>query len=129
MMDSILINVPVSSPLHPQANLPFLKGFLTQKGFKVKIFDTNIRFFNWMLSDYQFDIKKQLYIENPVALLDLYNKIEDALSKKCREYIDLTVDLRTISSLRNLCGLSNCTHGRFPKHPGRGRSRARRRHH
>ena len=94
--DSALITVPVSSPLHPQAGQPFLKGFLMQKGFRAKIFDTNVKFFNWMLKGHEFDIKDQAYIDNPAILLTLYNRIEEALAKKACKYRGLTVDLRTI---------------------------------
>ena len=99
--DSVLITVPVSSPLHPQAGQPFLKGFLMQKGFRTKIFDTNVKFFNWMLKDHEFDIKDQAYIDNPAILLTLYNRIEEALAKKGSKYRGLTVDLRTIGMDHN----------------------------
>ena len=95
-VDSVLINVPLSSPLHPQANLPFIKGFIKQNGFKIRSFDTNIVFFRWLLADSDYDIKDPVYMQNPVALLCLYNQIEEALAQKCKRYPDLSVDLRTI---------------------------------
>ena len=100
-LNSVLINVPLSSPLHPKANMPFLKGYITQKGFTSRVFDTNISFFHWMLKGYEFDIHDQIYIDNPVSLLALYNKIEDWLSEECKKYTGLRVDLRTIGFAYN----------------------------
>ncbi|UCB56969.1 MAG: radical SAM protein [Candidatus Omnitrophota bacterium] len=96
-LDSVLINVPISSPLHPQANLPFLKGFLKQNGFKTKIYDTNIKFLNWFLAEQSFNIKNMEYMKNPVELLKLYNDIEHVLYEKCKSYRNLTIGLRNIS--------------------------------
>ena len=96
-MDSILINVPVSSPLHPQANLPFLKAFLNDNEFDVKVFDTNIRFFKWMLEGSNVAIKNGDYNENPVKLLNIYSDIEEALYNKSNDYRNLRVGLRSIS--------------------------------
>ena len=76
-MDSILINVPLSSPLHIKANIIFLKSFIKENGFKIKAFDTNIHFFKWMLRDYDFNFHDHIYMDNPVKLLGLYNQIEE----------------------------------------------------
>ncbi len=100
-LDSVLLTVPLSSPLHPKASMPFLKGYITQKGFRSKIFDTNILFFNWMLKDQDFDIHNKKYIDNPVSLLGLYNQIEDSLTEACSAYRGLGVDLRTINFAYN----------------------------
>lgn len=100
-IESVLITVPVSSPLHPQAALPYLKGFLTQHGFRTKIIDSNIRFFRWLLEEYNISIDYQEYIGNPVSLLKTYNKIEQLLSEKTAQYKNLTIDLRTIGMHHN----------------------------
>jgi radical SAM superfamily enzyme YgiQ (UPF0313 family) len=100
-LDSVLINVPLSSPLHPKANMPFLKGYIAQKGYASRVFDTNISFFHWMLKGREFDIHDQSYIDNPVSLLALYNKIEDWLAEECKKYTGLRVDLRTIGFAYN----------------------------
>ncbi len=96
MSKSIIINVPLSSPLHPQANLPYLKGFLGDKGFGVDVYDTNIRFFHWLLGDdvYLFDGNECL--DNPVSLLIKYNELEDCLSEKTSLYSNLNINLRTM---------------------------------
>lgn len=96
-MDSVLINVPVSSPLHPQANLPYIKGFLAQNGFNSKIIDANIRFFNWMLRGTKIDVRDENYFKNPAEILSLYNDIERVLAEKSRKYRNLHLGLRNIS--------------------------------
>ena len=48
MIDSILVNTPVSSPLHPQANLPLLKGYLSAKKME-KAIGSFHRFGGWIL--------------------------------------------------------------------------------
>lgn len=96
MVDSILISVPVSSPLHPQASLPYLQGFLKQKGYNIKIYDTNIRFFKWFLSDNQLFSKNDEYINNPVKLLAYYSELEAAIYEKCSLYRNLIISLRSI---------------------------------
>ena len=102
MTHTVLVNVPVSSPLHPQANLSFLKGFLTQHGFDVRIYDTNIRFFRWMLGGEGLDLwDKKEYIENPCTLLSYYNHVEAILAEQGRKYPGLQVNLRTISMRHN----------------------------
>lgn len=50
-MDSVLITVPVSSPLHPQLALPCIHSFLKERGFAVKSIDSNIVFFRHILGD------------------------------------------------------------------------------
>lgn len=102
MIHSVLINVPVSSPLHPQANLPFLKGFLAQSGFSAHAFDTNSRFFRWILRDEAPDVwNRDEYISNPIALLSFYNRIEAILADRAREYRGLSITLRSLKMCQN----------------------------
>lgn len=96
-LDSVLLTVPLSSPLHPKANMPFLKGYLKQNGFKTRVFDSNIDFFTWMLKDYDYDLRDPKFIDNPVALLSFYSEVEGWLAKECEQYDGLHIDLRTIS--------------------------------
>lgn len=97
MLDSILINTPVSSPLHPQANLPILKGYLASEGFKTKIIDSNILFFHWFLGE---DILKDTIgniYKNPLEVLSFYDNIERQLFEKSKAYEGLYVSLRSLS--------------------------------
>ena len=96
MIDCALINTPLSSPLHAQANLPFLAGYLKQRGFTVRSFDTNIRFFRWFLAPRAFDCRELPFRQDPVRLLAFYNTMEEALAEACRPYRGLHVDLRSV---------------------------------
>ena len=60
-IDTLLVNVPIRSPLHPKANLPFLKGYLGQHGYKIKAVDSNISFFRWFLDHETCGVKDPAY--------------------------------------------------------------------
>jgi radical SAM superfamily enzyme YgiQ (UPF0313 family) len=94
MLDSILINTPVSSPLHPQANLPLLKGYLGSHGFNTKIIDSNILFYHWFLGENPFNITMEDALENPLTVLSVYDGIETKLWEKSQQYEGLSVGLR-----------------------------------
>lgn len=99
-MDSILINVPVNSPLHPQANLPLLKGYLKSHDFDVKIIDTNILFFYYFLglkdgSEFRLSIEE--CFENPINILSFYSNIEKKLWEKNKGFEGLDVGLRYLN--------------------------------
>jgi len=97
MLDSILVNPPVSSPLHPQLNLPLLSGYLKSHGYKSKVLDSNIRFFHRFLELKDFKIDPETYVENPLKLLDLYSDLEKQLWEKSQKFSGLQVGLRTLS--------------------------------
>lgn len=99
-VDSILINTPVSSPLHPQANLPLLKGYLSSRGFKVEAIDSNILFFHYLLgfkhgNEFRVDIER--FYENPIKILAFYSDIERRLWESGRRYEGLDVGLRFLN--------------------------------
>jgi len=93
-MDSILVSTPVSSPIHPQANLPLLKGYLVSRGYKTKVVDTNILFFHWFLGKKKCDITMEQLYRNPLSLLTFYDKIEKELWEKSKSYKGLSVGMR-----------------------------------
>ena len=97
MLDSILINTPVSSPIHPQANLPLLKNYLTDSGFKTKAIDSNILFYHWFLRKKDFRLTIDDVYENPLKILSFYNDIEKALWEKSKNYEGLEVGLRYLN--------------------------------
>lgn len=96
-LDSILATTPVSSPLHPQAALPLLKGYLGQRGFNVKVLDTNIKFYQWFLGSKPFNLTAEDLYENPLSILSQYNEIERMLWEKSQEWDELAVGLRYLS--------------------------------
>lgn len=97
MTDSILINTPVSSPLHPQANLPLLKRYLGDHGFSSRLIDSNIMFYHWFLGKNYFDLSIDEFYENPLSILSEYNNIEEKLWEKSQKYEGLQVGLRYLS--------------------------------
>lgn len=97
MYDSILINTPVSSPLHPQLNLPLLKGFLGEHGFRSCVIDANVEFFREFLGDDAPSISRQQCEENPILLLGYYNDIERRLWEKSKAFEQLHVGLRSLA--------------------------------
>ncbi len=98
MIDSILVNTPVSSPLHPQANLPLLKGYLTANGFRSRIIDTNILFFHWFLGERDFRLSMEETYENPLKILSFYSSIEKKLFDKNKAYNGLDVGIRYLNN-------------------------------
>ncbi|MFA6431998.1 MAG: radical SAM protein, partial [Candidatus Margulisiibacteriota bacterium] len=97
MIDSILVNTPISSPLHPQANLPLLKGYLNTHGFKTKIIDSNILFYHYFLGftkGNEFKISMEQCFENPISILSFYNDIEKRLWEKSKKFSSLAIGLR-----------------------------------
>lgn len=100
MVDSILINTPVSSPLHPQANLPLLKGYLSSRGFKVKIIDSNILFFHHLLGfkeGNEFRVDMERFYKNPIDILSFYSGIEKRLWDSSRRFEGLDVGIRSLN--------------------------------
>ena len=97
MLDSILLNTPISSPLHPQANLPLLKGHLASKGFETKIIDSNILFFHWFLGENILRLAIDDIYKNPLEILSAYDNIENELWQKSKAYNGLHVGLRYLS--------------------------------
>lgn len=97
MPDSYLINTPVSSPIHPQANLPLLKGYLVKRGYDVKAVDTNILFYQWFLQEKDFQLDMSEVYENPLKILEYYNNIERKLRVKAEAYDGLDVGIRHLN--------------------------------
>jgi len=95
-MDSIVLTVPVSSPLHPQSILPCLQGFFNVTPFKMKTIDTNILFF-WHLLGQDYEITDlQKFAEDPIKVLKFYNETEDRLAEKSTVYDGCFVGLRNV---------------------------------
>lgn len=101
MYDSILVNTPVSSPLHAQLNLPLLKGYLAEHGFKSLVIDSNVEFFREFLSDSVRPVTREQAEENPISLLGYYNDIERVLLEKSRAFEGLHVGLRSLAMLHD----------------------------
>ncbi len=100
-MDSVLLTVPVSSPLHPQAILPCLEGFLKERGFSVKSIDSNIDFF-WHMLGNEYDISDlKRFSEDPVKVLTFYNKMEKDLAENSGSYKRCRVGLRSLKLAYN----------------------------
>jgi len=97
MLDSILVNTPVSSPLHPQANLPLLKAHLSANGFKTRIIDSNIRFFHWFLGEKGFGITMEEVYQNPIKILSIYGDLQKKLWEKSQAFEGLDVGLRNLN--------------------------------
>lgn len=102
-LDSILVNVPVTSPLHPQLNLCLLKAYLKEEGYKTKIYDTSILFYHWFLGEsakkYKLSIEE--CFENPIKMLGYYNDIQKELFQKSKSYDGLSVALRSLGMKYN----------------------------
>jgi hypothetical protein len=96
MPDTILINPPVSSPLHPQLNLPLLKGYLKEYGYDAKVIDSNVRFFSYFLGE-DVSIKLEECLKNPISILGFYSDLENKLWQKSKAYDGLHVGLRSLS--------------------------------
>ncbi|MBP98413.1 hypothetical protein CMK18_20890 [Candidatus Poribacteria bacterium] len=96
-MDSILINTPISSPLHPQANLPLLKKYILSKGFKTKIIDSNIMFYHWFLGGNPFNLTDKEDFSSPIQILSVYDNIAQKLHEKSQNYEGLSVGLRHLN--------------------------------
>jgi radical SAM superfamily enzyme YgiQ (UPF0313 family) len=99
-LDSILINTPVSSPLHPQANLPLLKSYLAGHGFNAKVIDSNILFYHHFLgfkSGNEFRLSIDECFENPIRILSFYSDIEKMLWEKSQKYDGLDIGLRYVN--------------------------------
>lgn len=96
MVDTILFNTPVSSPLHPQLNLPLLKGFLEGHGYSVRVIDSNIEFFHSFLGEIP-RLSAERFEQNPLAILSYYNDLEARLWEKSKQYEGLQVGLRSLA--------------------------------
>ena len=97
MLDSVLVNTPVSSPLHPQANLPLLKAHLSANGFKTRIIDSNIRFFHWFLGEKGFGVTMEEVYQNPLKILSVYDDPQKKIWTKNKAYKGLDVGLRNLN--------------------------------
>ena len=97
MLDSILINPPVSSPLHPQANLPLLKTHLESNGFSTRVIDSNIMFFHHFLGQGRFNLTMDELYDNPLKILAAYDSIEKQLSEKSSAYENFSIGMRFLS--------------------------------
>lgn len=96
MTHSILINTPVSSPLHAQLNLPLLKGALENNGFPTTIIDSNIAFFHDFLGSDLPQLGANEFRKNPLLLLSYYNDIEALLWERSKNWPELEVGLRSL---------------------------------
>lgn len=96
MLDTILVNPPISSPLHPQLNLPLLKSYLQNHGYRVKMHDTNIDFFHYFLKE-NFKLKLEECLKNPISILGFYSDVEKKLWERSKEYEGLHVGLRSLA--------------------------------
>jgi tRNA A37 methylthiotransferase MiaB len=94
---SVLVNTPVSSPLHPQLNLPLLKGFLAEHGYDAKVLDSNIEFFKEFVGHDYPRIGSEDCDENPLVMLSYYNDLENCLWDKSQAFEDLQYSLRSLS--------------------------------
>ena len=95
--DTLLVNTPVSSPLHPQLNLPLLKSYLKNHNYEVKIFDTSIDFFCEFLEHRDFRQEMRECLDQPIKFLEFYNKLEALLYEKSKGWEGLSVGLRTLN--------------------------------
>ncbi len=95
-MDSILINPPVSSPLHPQLNLPLLAGYLRKNGFSTRVIDANILFFNEVLKSEEACPNLAECRENPLKILGYYTELEGYLKSCFKEYPGVRLGLRSL---------------------------------
>ncbi len=97
MYDTVLVNTPVSSPLHAQLNLPLLKGYLQENGFETLVLDTNIQFYREFLDGALPKLSFEECDENPLILLEYYNEIENELRARSSKYDGLHVGLRSLA--------------------------------
>jgi hypothetical protein len=95
-VDVILVNTPISSPLHPQLNLPLLKAHLQQEGFSTEAIDSNIDFFHWFTGGIQGPAADD-YAVNPLSLLSYYNDLEARLWQASRRHDGLHVGMRSLA--------------------------------
>jgi radical SAM superfamily enzyme YgiQ (UPF0313 family) len=93
---TVLVNPPVSSPLHPQLNLPLLKGYLNSAGYRSKVWDSNIDFFHWFLG-HNHRIAMQEILDNPLKVLEFYSSLEEELAEKSKNWQGLNVGLRSLA--------------------------------
>lgn len=96
MIRTLLVNTPVSSPLHPQLNLPLLKAHLDSHGFATAIADTNIEFFHHFLGGITPPSARE-FTDNPLSLLSYYNDLEQRLWQQSRHWRGLHVGLRNLA--------------------------------
>ncbi len=97
MIDSIIINTPVSSPLHAQLNLPLLKGALEREGFSTTIMDSNIKFLHHFLGPDVPRLGAAEFKKKPLLLLSYYNDIEARLWERSKDWPQLEVGLRSLA--------------------------------
>jgi hypothetical protein len=92
---TLLVNPPISSPLHPQLNLPLLKAHLDHHGFPTVIADTNIAFFHDFMGGIEPPSERD-FAENPLSLLSYYNTLEQKLWQRSLGWRGLHVGLRNL---------------------------------
>jgi len=97
LIDCVLVNTAVSSPLHPQLNLPLLRSHLVAEGFSARIVDANIRFFHEFLGSEISYLTMAECDANPITLLEYYNDVEQKLADCSRAYPGLHVGLRSLA--------------------------------
>lgn len=95
MTDTLLVNPPLSSPLHPQLNLPLLKAYLRDDGFPARVVDANLRFFQEFMGDFP-RLEQQAWDDNPLSLLAYYNDLEKRLFARSQDWEGLQVGLRSL---------------------------------
>lgn len=96
-IDSVLINTPVSSPLHVQLNLPLLKAHLVSHGFRSRVIDSNILFFHQFLGDGILQLGREECDRSPISILAYYNDLEATLQEKSQAFDGLAVGLRSLT--------------------------------
>ncbi|MBM09684.1 MAG: hypothetical protein CMF69_08940 [Magnetovibrio sp.] len=97
IIDCVLVNSPVSSPLHPQLNLPLLKSAIENNGFGTRVIDANIEFFRWFLGTNYEPVNAQRFKENPLHILSSYNDLDKKLWQASQRYEGLHVGVRSLS--------------------------------
>lgn len=96
MTRTLLVNTPVSSPLHPQLNLPLLKAYLETHAYPTTIIDANIAFFHDFLGPITPPSESD-FADNPLSLLSYYNDLEQRLWTRSQDWPGLHVGLRNLA--------------------------------
>ena len=97
MTDLILVNTPISSPLHAQLNLPLLKGAMEAEGISTRIVDSNIDFYIEFMGSDRPHLGSDEFRENPLSLLAYFNSLENLVWEKSQEWPELQIGLRSLA--------------------------------
>ena len=97
MTDLILVNTPISSPLHAQLNLPLLKGAMEAEGISTRIVDSNIDFYIEFMGSGRPRLGSDEFRENPLSLLAYFNSLENLVWEKSQEWPELQIGLRSLA--------------------------------